>query len=263
MKKLISLFMVILLLILCGCSGKESALDTDTNTDTIETLNQKHDPETSENNDSVPENIKPEIPNEYRTVIDDLKTIIDFRTSKSFEVEYNNGSFPEIGGWFNYETLSNHLGYAWSCMITEMPGYPEKHILDQYGYILKDINNDSISELFFVRKDYSIIAIFTLVDGNPQLVDAFWSRYKCVITDQNEVYTFGSSGADYFNYAIKMLNSKNDFTVIKEFGAEGEYYEIFNNEREIVDKSRFDELYNKYPFENGVSWMKSFIFDFK
>jgi len=269
MKRLISLVLLCVLLFLCGCSKKLPFTDTtvntsaDTTVDTDKTTNNESEHETSEDSESLPEKIDSDIADEYLPVIEYLKKIVEFRISKSFEADWNNGIFPETGDWFDYDSLSEQLEYAWSCMIVEMPGYPEDFSLDQYGYIVKDINEDSIDELFFVRKDYSVIAIFTLIDGKPQLCDAFWSRYKCVITDKNEIYTLGSSGADHFDYTVKTLDSKNGFNVIKEFGAEGEYYETIENKRETVDKARFDELYNMYPLENGTDWTNSFIFDFE
>lgn len=264
MKRIILFVILTAILLLCGCSDNASVSDNlqyHDDTDAAESNNP--DIETTSSSASVPENSAPEIPDEYRTVINDLKTIVEFRISKTFEAEYNDGYFPETGEWFDFNSLSEQLQYAWSCMIAEMPGYPDGYSLDRYGYVLKDVNGDGIDELFFVRKDHSIIAIFTLVDGNPQLCDAFWSRYKCVITDKNEIYTLGSSGADHFDYIVKKLNFKNRFTVIKEFGADGEYYETVDNERVIVDKSRFDELCNEYPLVNGESWTESFIFDFE
>ena len=63
------------------------------------------------------------------------------------------------------------------------------------GYAIRDINKDGIPELIIYSQDcYSIYAIYTLVDGDPALVGAFWSGRICSVSKDGNVYILGSIG---------------------------------------------------------------------
>lgn len=70
---------------------------------------------------------------------------------------------------------------------------------DGFGYVLKDINNDGISELFLVRTSENgcyVLVIYSFSDGEPVCLKKFWNRSRCVlIDDDGTIYYWGSGGA--------------------------------------------------------------------
>ncbi len=272
MKRIISLIFVLSILIFAGCAESNIQSDTGmiTNNSENDTGNSA-DKQTEKQEIKIPENIdssssaiitSPELPAVYETVVNDLRTIVEYRISENFESDHNNGIYPDVSRWLKDE-LENDDDIEWSNMLVEMPGYPAEMSMDSYGYILKDINGDGILELFFVRKDHTVLAVFTADEDEADLLDVFWSRYKCVITDKNEIYTLGSGGESHTDYSVKKLDFyDDDFTVIKSFGNDDGYYETVNGKRESIDEKRFDELIREYPFENAKSWTDNAVVTF-
>ncbi len=208
-----------------------------------------------------------DIPGEYSETIKDYKKLVDFRLSEDFESGYNSGKFAEINEDLKADlNISNvnadnsyvSLQYKWDNMIADMFGNIEAPTVESFGYILKDLNGDGTRELIWVSSDYSVIfAVFTVRDGKPQLLDAFWSRYRCVVLDSGTLYTLGSGGADTFTYEKSEidLSEETGLKAIKQFGSEnGNYYETVDGDSVTIDKARFDELLSEYPFEFGETW---------
>ena len=82
-----------------------------------------------------------------------------------------------------------------------------------FGYAMRDINEDGMPELFILSEDeywgdYTITAFYTLCRGRPTLVGAYWSRNRCTLGIDGTVYIEGSSGAyDSFSASFA-LNSE-------------------------------------------------------
>lgn len=70
---------------------------------------------------------------------------------------------------------------------------------DSFGYVLKDINSDGISELFLAdssEKGYYVLVIYSFSEGRPVCLKKFWSRSRCVLIDDDGIiYHWGSGGA--------------------------------------------------------------------
>ena len=76
-----------------------------------------------------------------------------------------------------------------------------------FGYAIKDINGDGVDELVLLKEDYTILAIFTCVDGKPIMVGGY-DYYKftttrpyltnCWIYGDGTIYTSDLSGFDRF-----------------------------------------------------------------
>ena len=82
-----------------------------------------------------------------------------------------------------------------------------------FGYAIRDINGDGISELFILSEDdgaddYTINAFYTLRNDNTVLVGAYWSRNRCALDADGTIYIDGSSGADDSVSASFSLNAK-------------------------------------------------------
>lgn len=254
LRRLLVLITLISLLLL-GCNDARS-LSTD---------------ETSGLENGTPMNIDA-YNNIYAEILEDYERIVDFRLSDGFEDEWNSGNSINLCSVLlraKYDvfeeraTHGNTLNVKWNYMLVEMTDELDVAEKSSFGYILKDLNNDSIPELIWVRNDGVMLAVFTIRNNTPILLDAFWPRYKCVITDNGELYTFSSSGAFYSSYDIRLLTSKGELTLVKSFGLDGgesesgiQYYEVVDGTKVAVGEARFNSLLDDYPFISGTKWSK-------
>ena len=188
----------------------------------------------------------------YSQIISDFKTTVKGVLSESFETDFNNDKFVSPDENFRYE---------WGNMLIDAKDGLNNPTEASFGYVLKDINNDNISELFFVREDYTILAIFTLVNSKPKLLDAFWSRYSCVMLDNNDLYILSSNGADNFEYTIYRLSANNELKTVKKFGMNNGYYEKTNDEFISISKGQFDKILGDYPYVSGIHWQDNEFYD--
>ena len=88
----------------------------------------------------------------------------------------------------------------------------EAYDTNNLGYALHDINSDGIPELFIITDEYYdfsdfIYAIYTLRNGRPFLVEAYWSRNWCALDITGVVYVYGSNGAEDSSSATYLLDS--------------------------------------------------------
>lgn len=235
MTKKLLILLIIVALILCGCKSTKK----DTNSQT-----------------ASPENL----PEPYIAILSDYRTIVDFRLSNNFEDFYNNGIDPEISDELT-SSISDGIEYQFSAMLVDMTvglGNPSR---ESFGYILQDVNKDGSAELFWVREDYFILAVFSIQDGQAKLIDAFWPRHKMIVTDEGFLYTQGSSGADFTSYKVSKIAGDGGISEIAEFGTEGKsYYEIIDGNKKSIGQTRFDQLIRMYPFEEGAHWRSTSIY---
>lgn len=211
------------------------------------------------------------LPSAYYETIKDYKAVIDFRLSNTFEADYNNGKTIVLSKQLNDDISKaskeeSDLGYKWSNMLVEMVNGLQNPKKESFGYVLLDINYDNTPELFWVREDYVILAMFTIHNNEARLLDAFWPQYMGVITDHGEIYTKTSGGAAYCYYELSRLAANScEINSVKQFGIDGvlyvdgnpsgeNYYEGINNTRSTVDRARFVELLATYPFQLGSQW---------
>lgn len=194
----------------------------------------------------------------YRDVIADYATVIDYRLSDGFDVN----TLPQFSSTLE-NTISDlgNLDYRWDCMLIELPTAETG-----YGYILHDLNGDGTPELFWVRTDHSIVAIFTCYEEKVVLLDAFWSRYHCVIGENNALYTHGSSGAADNTHSILILNKdtlEEAFTFQSETNTQGgvDFYEVTPAVEIMIGQERYDALMQMFPYEQSSFWLSLPISD--
>ena len=210
------------------------------------------------------ENKKPAEPVDvsfYDEVLQDYETIVRFRLADTFEENWNNDCLPTISTALTV-AIQENPDVEWPNTIVEMTSGLDAPTLSSFGYILKDMNNDDFPELFLVREDYAIIAIFTNKNGKLVLLDTFWPKHECIITNEEELFIRTSSGATYTDYTIQALTVQGNLLKTKQFGfeeisAEGEplYYEVVNDVKQPVGEDRFGELLRENPFEFGSDWL--------
>ena len=132
----------------------------------------------------------------------------------------------------------------------------------QCGYALFDLNGDGIDELFWLRRDRSIAAIFTCYEGKAVLVDAYWARSRAYVSQNKELYVNGSSGADNNDFRSYKLLSDGTLQFVR--GAysmydpemdEVRYFEIVPDETVDITEEEFDLIIADYPYEISDFWL--------
>ncbi len=195
-------------------------------------------------------------PTAYAQVIDDYKELVKYRLSADYGAE-NCGVCIDYSADFSAAIEDSD---GWSSMEIEMLGYPQSDKLSDFGYKLYDMNGDGEDELFWARKDGTILAVFTIYNGKLKLLDAFWNRYKGVITENGELYTMGSGGAADTVWEFSKL-SNGELESVKVFGTESndekqcvDYYRLDNDKKVYITEQAFDSLLEEVPFENTEKW---------
>lgn len=207
------------------------------------------------------------IPEEYRDVLLDYENIVSYRLSEKFLEFYENGNLIPISDSLSI-ALSETKG-AWSNMLAEMTYGGQYLTRDSYGYILQDINGDNFPELFWVRADHHILAIFTVFEKKLYMLDAFWPKYDCFMIKSGEVHIVSTGGAECNHYEIKRLEENSSALIsVKKFGTDGRdgtnsviLFEVTESgERIQITEARFEELLSMYPFyQMGDHWKNTRI----
>lgn len=126
-----------------------------------------------------------------------------------------------------------------------------------YGYAFCDLNGDKESELVLLLNDYTILSIFSMVDGEPVMLDDFHSRKTCWINQDKIIHVSGSNGADRWSYSEYTLSEDGTkLNLIFEYGSEGydsinnknNYYMISNSDKVSISQEKFDELCSSKPY---------------
>ncbi len=191
----------------------------------------------------------------YAAVIEDFNKLVSYRLSPDFEESWNRGDSILYSDTMR-KAMNTEASIRWPIMVITMVNGLDSPAYDSFGWLLYDMNKDQVPELFFVREDHSILAVFTIVNDEPMLIDAFWNRYKGVITENGELYTLSSGGANANTYTIKSLDKTGSLTVINSFYMnhgvlKNDYFDY--NDEPIVE-NQFNKLLKRYPFEFQDSW---------
>ena len=188
----------------------------------------------------------------YNDLINTLKTIITKRLDPAFDEQHTNGEF---------DSPNPELDYNWQNMLMDVATGIDNPNVASFGYAIKDLNNDGIDELLFLREDSFLLAVFTLYNDEPFLLDAFWYRYKGMILENGTVFVHGSNGAADYKYSIRQLNENStEFTSLLSFGEDGEgkYYKQISDKKEFIDETEFNLLLSEYPY-NTLNQVEGFI----
>jgi len=125
------------------------------------------------------------------------------------------------------------------------------------GYAKKDLNGDEIEELVLLNADYTVIAIFSLKDGRPVLLQRFWDRCGGWIDKNGYVHVGGSNGADSGSKSIyKIAEGGGSLDLLFEFGTDGnewvndvaliKYYKIENGEKKYITEEEYNSISEQY-----------------
>lgn len=179
----------------------------------------------------------------YKDTINSLYRIVGFRLDSEFEYVYNNyGFIPTPDSGINADT------YEFSCMLVELTNGCNDLKMSDYYFGFADLNQDDVLELLFYRRDGYIHAVFTIVDGMPKMVDAFWSERWAKITESGDIMIFTSDGPNVSVSVVKLIANSTEYELVEEFGTKGsaetntQYYQVADDTQVIIDEQKFDEL---------------------
>lgn len=181
-------------------------------------------------------------PTSYEDIIVKLDEAVHGLFADDFDEKLKQGAYPSPTG---------ELEDKW--MITLSDAKADFSNVDEnaFGYKLIDVNSDGVSELFFMRSDERILAIFTMHGGKPVMVDCYGRSYRGIVMDTGEIYTLNVRDDGGYDYKIYTLNSSSGalFNTVA-FGYEGSIaYEMINGAVYTTSTDRINELAEQYPFE--------------
>ena len=232
MKKYI-VFILLSLLILNGCSN-EKKMSAST------APLQSNPPSTSI---SSYEEVYSTVLTQYRSIIRSWNSDDDTEGYPNFTKDYENNKFP---------SPNDTLEYEWYCMLAEGK-YPKD---SDYGYVLKNIDQDTIPELFWVKDDGTVLAVFTVSENRPTLLGAYWPRNRCVVLDSGDLYIHGSNGASNYEYSIQRLdpNTKTLVVIEKRMRQGNQFFMQADGETLEITEEEFNQSLQQHPYKNGEKW---------
>ena len=136
--------------------------------------------------------------------------------------------------------------------------YPE----GSFGYAIVDINRDGVEELLMLRKDFwewehgrgpITLALFTLKDNKPVLLDAFWSRYIGNLTADGTIYVSddrASQGRQLCSYKLNAgaseLAQLSEYTCLLNERIPHTYFKGNYDNQQPITEEEYNELHEKY-----------------
>ena len=203
------------------------------------------------------------VPSEYEEILAQYQVIVNSWSSDNDEEGYPNFTKDFENNKLPYPNGSEE--YEWSEMLID--GKYPKH--SKYGYILKDINEDNVPEMFWVNGEYTLLAAFTIVDGNAITIGAYRPKNSAIVLDSGEIYEYRSGGANVYELSLLELQPESyRFTVVKRVGRfrDEYFYEINNGEEIAISNAEFERFVRQYPFplqpteawkSNTTHWVKT------
>ncbi len=181
----------------------------------------------------------------YSEVLASYKKVIDSIVDGTFDLDTALDDFPYI---------NENESYKWRNMLGELSNaykYTYSNLGYDLGYALYDIDKDGTDELFLINREHDISAIFTLIDGEVQFLDAYWARYYAILCDDNTVFTHGTGSVDSFEDVLYKL-SEGKLVEILSFGCErGNYYKVMDGERSDITQEEYFSQSKSYEKNNN------------
>lgn len=191
---------------------------------------------------------------DYPSIIEEFQKYAEYLIKDDLEGAFDNNVFS---------TPDNKLAYNWSCMeieanIWSYRDFPKAR--EAFGYALKDLNGNGDTELILILKDYTVLAIFSMSNGMPTLMDAYWPKHRCAILNSGLLYTLTSSGADDWYYKTQKISQDgSELLPTEEFGStsvdeqssttfsDPRYYKVIDGKKAYLSEKEFNDYSNKFP----------------
>lgn len=131
------------------------------------------------------------------------------------------------------------------------------------GYAIKDINADGVDELVLMQDDYTVVAVLSMSNDKPVLLDTYRSRKTCWIDGDGRLHVRGSNGADVGSHTVyKIADGGAELEMLIEFGLAGhewvdgeaiqKYYKLENDLAMNITKEEYEQLFEQWKY-NGMS----------
>ncbi|MCL1808856.1 MAG: hypothetical protein FWG42_03695 [Clostridiales bacterium] len=189
--------------------------------------------------------------NNYMAIIEFYQKFVDAGGTEGAADSLLNNLALELG--YRYEEQLYGLGAS----IAEL-----RYSYGDMGYAIRDVNGDGIPDLFILAGEPpEIAAIYTLRDGNPVLVGAYWSRNRISLVKNGMLYNSGSSGAANSSDTVYSINTWQDgelLVLIEMLGVEDyddeemielpepRYYRIKDGEKTILSEEEADAAWRNF-----------------
>ncbi len=197
---------------------------------------------------------------DYSSILQEYRLFVDNMASGNY------ASVNEDGIIFDDDVFDAHvnddLSYHWFCMKHDANFFGDYSSMARnfFGYALEDFNEDGVDELILFDKYYTVLAIFSTVNGKPKLLDAYWTRYECAILDSGLLHMRVDDGAGDWVHAIQRVSPDgSELLNVVQYGSrsdrqhpgEQHYYRIENGKEEEISEAELDTYFEQYPFYEG------------
>ena len=143
----------------------------------------------------------------------------------------------------------------------------------KFGYAIQDLNNDGVDELILRLDDHQVIAIFSMVNDSPILLDNYWNRNRCWIDPNGYMHVHGNNGADNsVNYIYRITDKTGELILLEEYGTDGYdrtngetvFYKLVDNEKICITQEKYNTWvenlpYAKFEVTTNISEYMNFI----
>ncbi len=211
----------------------------------------------------------------YDGVIDTYRSIIDICSAYVDEADANKDYAAEMGIVDEAEKL--RFKELWSSAYLFYPGRGAEdahspHYKLSCGYAVKDLNGDGVDELVLLNDDYTVVAVFSCVDGTPVMLGNYIPRGYCWIDGDGLLHEDGSGGAGISTHRVyKIADGGASLELIAEYGTDVahrsgcelmiECYKTFDGERVSISQDEYsalEEQYGKYSGSSGSEATKEY-----
>lgn len=125
------------------------------------------------------------------------------------------------------------------------------------GYDKKDLNGDGIEELVLLNGDYSIVALFSTVDGQPILLDNYTEHRICQIDGKGLIHAVACGDADGRQGTVYRIAEGGEcLEELFGFGIDGHtligetlttnYYKVENGSKQYIGKDEYNSIVTRY-----------------
>ena len=223
--------------------------------------------------DNIPENeTESAVESTVKSTMDHTETTIELASFETYEStvstyrrivevcskyeEVTNGEYFTFADETAYNLYTKIFNSTLLLYPTDVNGI-NGDCYERFGYTVKDLNNDGVDELILRLDNHEVIAIFTMVDDTPVLLDCYWNRKNCWIDPDGYLHIGGSSGADRSILQIYRIADKTgELILLEEGGTDGHdeasgntlYYKLVNNEKTYITQAKYHEWMQSLPY---------------